>query len=101
MNAEHTWWLDDQEGVVTIHGPGGLTIEVGTSRPTWYTSLERLAEQDGSLLGVRLAEGHSLDLWGERQGRELRWRLYVGTDVSWPLPEAFVHELMQWARLAQ
>jgi hypothetical protein len=98
MDAQNAWWLEDQEGVVTIHGPGGLTIDVGTSRPTWYTTLEHLHDQDGSLFGVRLAEGHALDLWGERQGRELRWRLYVGTDVSWPLPTSFINELMKWAR---
>jgi hypothetical protein len=101
MDAQSAWRLEDDDGVVIIHGPGGLTIDVGTSRPTWYTSLERLADHDGSLFGVRLAEGHWLDLWGERQARELRWRLYVGTDVSWPLPEAFVNELMTWAARAQ
>jgi hypothetical protein len=97
MHTHNTWRLEDQDGVVTIHGPGGLVIDVGTSRPTWYTTVECLDARGGSLFGLRVTEGQYLDLWGERAGDRIRWGLHLGTHAFWPLPEAFAQELLAWA----
>ena len=99
MNEQDPWRLKDEDGVGTLHGPGGLVIDVGTRRPPWDTTVERLDARGGSLWGMRVAAGHALELWGERDGDRLLWALYGGTDVAWPLPEAFVHELLTWAAL--
>ena len=97
MNEQDPWHLEDKDGVVTIHGPGGLVVDIGTSRPTWYTTVERLDACGGSLFGIRLNEEHYLDLWGERIGDRLCWGLHIGRHAFWPLPEAFAHELLAWA----
>jgi hypothetical protein len=97
MHEQDPWLLHDEDGKVTIHGPGGLVIDVGTSRPTWYTTVERLDARGGSLFGLRFDEGQYLDLWGERTGDRIRWGLHIGTNAFWPLPEAFAHALLAWA----
>jgi hypothetical protein len=89
--------LEDREGGVTIHRPSGLVIEVGTRRPTWYTTVERLDARGDALFGIRLNAEQYLDLWGERAGDRIRWGLYLGAHTFWPLPEAFAQALLTWA----